>query len=200
MIPSAETSEQRAAARGEPFNAQELIDRAKKNYAQFTGGRDWRRRWRLERRAWRRGWRPIDASARHAYGYPMLAGLRAAILTVVFTMLVWFWAWTMFSLVIRGHAFGQTWPDHLPPWMGIVALIVLFQLVAWPLRFARRRAYYGPGIAHDSYGPLAALGGLMTLAFWVGVVCLAYYYVPEVREIIHSLPDVWSSFLRSLDS
>ena len=57
VIPSAETSEERAAARGEPFNAQELIDRAKKNYAQFTGGRDWRREWRRQHRAWREQWR-----------------------------------------------------------------------------------------------------------------------------------------------
>ena len=40
----------------------------------------------------------------------------------------------------------------------------------------------------------------MSLAFWVLVAWLAYHYVPEVREIIRSLPDVWDSFLRSVDS
>ena len=62
------------------------------------------------------------------------------------------------------------------------------------------RADYAPGAAHDYDGPLAALGGVMSLAFWVMVAWLAYHYVPEVRETIRSLPDVWDSFLRSVDS
>src|SRR4051812_35868661 len=57
VIPAADTSEERAAAHGEAFNARELIDRAKKKYAGLAGGRDWRRRWRQEQRAWRQQWR-----------------------------------------------------------------------------------------------------------------------------------------------
>jgi phage shock protein PspC (stress-responsive transcriptional regulator) len=198
VIPPADTSEQRAAAHGQPFNAQQLIDRAKQNYASFAGRHDWRRRWRSERRAWRHGWRPVPPSAAGAYPFSTLGGLRAALLTVVFTMLAWFWGWTLFSLVIRGHVFGQAWPGNLPPWMGIVALVVLFQFVAWPLRFARRRAYYAPGAAHYYDGPLAALGGMLSIAFWVLIAWLAYEYVPEVREIVRSLPDVWNSFWESV--
>ena len=82
--------------------------------------------------------------------------------------------------------------------MGIVALVVLFQFVAWPLRFARRRAYYAPGAAHYYYAPLA-VGGAVSLGFWVLAAWLAYRYVPEVREIIRALPDVWNS-LRFEDS
>jgi hypothetical protein len=33
------------------------------------------------------------------------------------------------------------------------------------------------------------------LGLWV-----AYRYVPEVREILRALPDVWNSLIRSLDS
>jgi phage shock protein PspC (stress-responsive transcriptional regulator) len=215
VIPPADTSEERAAAHGQPFNAQELIDRAKQKYASFADSQGWHRRWRREQRAWRRKWR---ASGWHpysgwsggwgtppspppgAYGLSMLAGLRAALLTVVFTLLLWFWAWTIFSLVMRGHVFGQTLPDNVPPWMGIVALVVLFQFVAWPLRFARRRAYYyAPGAAHYYYAPLA-VGGVISLGFWVLAAWLAYNYIPEVREIIRALPDVWNSFVRSIDA
>ena len=197
-IPEAQTADERAAAHGQaPFNAQELIDRAKQNYASFTGSRDARRRRREERRAWRRGWRPpIDASAADAYHRSTLSSVRAVLLTVVFTMLAWFWAWTVFRLVTRGQVLSETWPDDLPPWIGIVALVVLFQLIAWPLRFARRRAYYAPGAAHYYYGPLAALGSVMSLTFWIFVAWLAYQYVPEVREMVQTLPDVWDSFTR----
>ena len=93
VIPPADTSEEKAAAHGQPFNAQELIDRAKQQYASFADSHGWRRRWRREQRAWRRKWR---ASGWHpssgwsggwgtppspppgAYGLSMLAGLRAA--------------------------------------------------------------------------------------------------------------------------
>jgi phage shock protein PspC (stress-responsive transcriptional regulator) len=39
LVPSAETFEQRAAARGVPFNAQQLMERAKLKYAEFRGKR-----------------------------------------------------------------------------------------------------------------------------------------------------------------
>lgn len=54
VIPHAETSEQHAAAHGWPFNAEELIARAKSYYASFQESEKWRRRqWRDERRMWR---------------------------------------------------------------------------------------------------------------------------------------------------
>ena len=55
VVPVADTSEARAAARGIPFNAQQLIDEAKRNFASI-GERDWketRREWRKQRR-WER--------------------------------------------------------------------------------------------------------------------------------------------------
>src|SRR5258708_37763418 len=54
IVPHATTSEERAAAHGQPFNAQELIDGAKRNYAQFKDRRDWKRQWRRQRRGGRR--------------------------------------------------------------------------------------------------------------------------------------------------
>jgi phage shock protein PspC (stress-responsive transcriptional regulator) len=55
VVPEADTSEERAAAYGEPFNAQRLIDRAKQQYADKS--RNWSQAWRREQRAWRRQWR-----------------------------------------------------------------------------------------------------------------------------------------------
>ena len=43
VVPHAATSEERAAAHGQPFNAQELIDQAKRNYTRFKGSRDWKK-------------------------------------------------------------------------------------------------------------------------------------------------------------
>jgi phage shock protein PspC (stress-responsive transcriptional regulator) len=56
VVPFANTDEERAAAAGAPFNAQEVIDRAKKHYAEFKDSKEWRRHWRQQRREWRRRW------------------------------------------------------------------------------------------------------------------------------------------------
>jgi len=61
---------------------------------------------------------------------------------------------------------------------------------AWVAR--RRAAFYSLGAAH--YGAVAAWDGILSLTFGIFAVWIAYRYVPEVREIIRALPDVWNSF------
>lgn len=55
VIPYAQTSEQHAAAHGWPFNAEELVARAKAHYAQFReNGSKWQRKaYREQRRMWK---------------------------------------------------------------------------------------------------------------------------------------------------
>ena len=102
-------------------------------------------------------------------------------------------AWAIYSLVTTNQILGEALPDDLPLWGGILILVVLYQLVAWPLHVARRRAaYYSLGGPH--HGLIAASDGVMSLAFAILAVWLAYRYIPEIREIIRSLPDVWNSF------
>src|SRR5262249_59846050 len=59
VVPQAGTPEEQAAAHGVRFNAQEVIDRAKRNLAQIND-RGWRRQqrqWRRQQRQWTRQWR-----------------------------------------------------------------------------------------------------------------------------------------------
>ena len=205
VIPSADTSEERAAAYGQPFNARELIDRAKQQYAGFTGGRDWRRRWRREQRAWRQQWRASraashwtwgggwgNAPAPGAYGTRMVSGALVPILSVFSVLFFWFWAWAIFSLVTTGRVLGQPLPDDMPFWVGILVLVFVYHAIAWPLHFARRRAaYYSLGRRH---GLIEAWDGALSLTFGIVAVWVAYRYIPEVREVIRTLPDVWNSF------
>jgi phage shock protein PspC (stress-responsive transcriptional regulator) len=64
MIPSVHTSEEWAAAHGVPFNAQEVIDRAKREYSKFTdeNGPRWRAEMRRQRREWRDRMKSWDRS------------------------------------------------------------------------------------------------------------------------------------------
>ena len=61
VIPCAETPEERASARGETFSAKDLIEQAKRNYADFRTNKDWKRHWRRQRREWNRRWRYTTA-------------------------------------------------------------------------------------------------------------------------------------------
>ena len=77
VVPFAETSEQHAAAHGWPFNAEEVINRAKTHYAAFKESEKWRRKqWREERRMWndrRKQWkqeRKAWERSGSAYGAP----------------------------------------------------------------------------------------------------------------------------------
>ena len=206
VIPPADTSEERAAAHGQPFNAQELIDRAKQKYASFAESQGWSRRWRREQRAWRRrwcaarvqsqwsgGWQQPPADAAASYATRIVTGLMVPILAVFSVLFFWFWVWSIFSLVTTGRLFGESLPDDVPFWVGVLVLVLLYHAVAWPLHFARRRAaFYSLGAAH--YGAVAAWDGILSLTFGIFAVWIAYRYVPEVREIIRALPDVWNSF------
>jgi phage shock protein PspC (stress-responsive transcriptional regulator) len=66
VVPTARTAEERAAARGLPFNAQELVEQAKRHYADL---KDTHQRWRDRRRRdkERAFWRPRE---RHGYEPP----------------------------------------------------------------------------------------------------------------------------------
>jgi phage shock protein PspC (stress-responsive transcriptional regulator) len=205
VLPEANTSEERAAAYGQPFNAQELIDRAKKQYASYKDGRDWRRSWRREQREWRRQWRmtrrdwawsrwgaPPYTPAPAGYATRVFVGVMMPVLTLVSIGLFWLWLFAIFSLATRQEVFGQPLPDDMPLWLGFVLLVVLYQVVAWPIHMARRSSYYALGGAYHS--SIAALDGLLSLVFVMLGIWLAFHYVPEVREFLQRLPDVLRSF------
>ena len=205
VLPQANTSEERAAAHGEPFNAQELIDRAKKQYAGKTD--DWRRAWRsgvrgsrsewrrnmrTARRQWRdsvRSWRwDADGPPPAGYGTRIVAGVMVPMLTLLSVALFWVMLFAIFSLVTRQEIFSPLVPDDMPLWLGIVIVVVIYQAIAWPLHMLRRSFYYRIGGAY--YGTVAALDGLLSLAFVLGGIWLAFRYLPEVREILEQLPQV----------
>jgi phage shock protein PspC (stress-responsive transcriptional regulator) len=207
VIPYATTSEERAAAHGQPFNAQELIDEAKRNYAQFKDSRDWKRQWRRQRREWRRHVRPITGpwwtapppAATVGYAGQVVAGIMMPVLTVVRAVVFWLWLCVLASLLSTNALFGWPIPDDVPLWAAVLVAAVAYGAVAWPLHAARRASYYALG-AHN-YSWIAAWDGL--LGFAVSVLCLwlAYQYVPEVHELADHLPivrDNIQNFLRDV--
>ena len=82
IIPSAATSEEHAAARGQTFSAQDLIERAKKKYREYGDRRPWYRFGRYRsRQVWGRRWRAMRWQPHREWGAGMMA-LGLAILVI----------------------------------------------------------------------------------------------------------------------
>lgn len=126
VIPYASTSEEHAAAHGDPFNAQELLDKAKRQAEEFkqraeefaTHG-EWRQhlpghgRWRAQQRAWKRNLRrSVREQAAWARGHAD-----------------WARSWGAWVPGEPGYA-TQVWAGMLMPILGVIGL-AMFGLLAF---------------------------------------------------------------------
>ena len=205
VIPFAQTSEQHAAAHGWPFNAEEVITRAKSHYAAFKDSEKWRRQqsreqrrmwkdqrkqWRDERRAWERAgssqgvpppppppWSSAPPS-NATYSSQVVNGVVTPLIDLVGAVLFIAFLVALFSIATHHRVFGWTLPWDMPGWIGIVALIVLYKVIASPLRQARYSTYYGAPLGQ---GWVALWGVLVWLALVTFFAWLAWQHWSEVQ-------------------
>ncbi len=199
IIPDANTSEERAAAHGKPFNAQELVDRAKEHYADFrqqstSWHQGWRRRRQLRRErraaaAERSFWRSERAREDVGYATRVLAGFMVPVFTIIGAALFVVVIIAMVSLFKTGGLFDWTLPHEIPVWGAIVILAIVYQAVHAPLRAASRASH--EALAGPRHGWLAAADGVLWLGFAVLLFWLAYLFIPEVRVLFESVPSEW---------
>jgi phage shock protein PspC (stress-responsive transcriptional regulator) len=200
-VPSAHTSAEWAAAHGAPFNAQEVIERARREYDRFAD--ESARTWRREHRAWRRAWRererafnsldwgwtpaPPPAAPDKPVGYltRMFAGLFAFVFSVVTAALLIAFLIALFSLLNTGAVFGWTPPGDIPNWLAIVVLCIAYAAISSPFS-AMRRSSYATLSGHRAHG---GADGLLTLVLAALALWLAYLYWPEARDMIEQVPD-----------
>jgi phage shock protein PspC (stress-responsive transcriptional regulator) len=208
LIPSAQTSEQWAAAHGAPFNAQDVIDRAKREYAQFTSNgppwtwskwqrRQYKREMRARWRSYRGDWRPFYNGAAAApppaqgpvsYSFGLLTGLIAVIIGFVRALLGIVFLVFLFTLVTTGSLGWWVLPAHLALWQAIVGLILIYVLISIPLRALSWAVYRGP------YHGYRSGEGLVTIAVLVVVALVAYNTVPEARAFMDNIPEGLARF------
>ncbi|MDB5238618.1 MAG: hypothetical protein JWM46_888 [Candidatus Kaiserbacteria bacterium] len=179
LIPYAYTSEQKAAAHGLPFNAQELVNKARAQYQNFAEGGAWRsekwNNWKAKRHAWkndRRMWKkfqnhPEPSGTRHIFG------LLSVILAVV-------WIVALLGLITSGTVFGLMLPATVPLWVAIVILFVLFHAVTGPLQSGRGHHGYS-----DPWFALVDAIGILFIAIAFG---FCYIHYPSVQEFVNSIP------------
>lgn len=193
LVPSAHTSAEWAAAHGVPFNAQEVIDRAKREYSKVA--EETSRAWRRERRSWRRqehqwdwGWSgppPQAPQPAQPIGYVtrMFAGLFAFIFSIVTAALLIAFLLGFFSLLGAGTILGWGPPAGVPIWLAIVVLCIVYAAISSPFAAMRRSSY----ATLSGYRASAGSGfadGLITLAIAACAIWFAWMFLPGAREIL----------------
>ena len=209
VIPFANTDEEHAAAAGAPFNAQEVIDRAKKHYGEFKNSKEWRRHWRQQRREWRRRWhdgaywwahnlqRNVHQFSTHSgYGSQLVAGLLIPFLAILSAVVFCLWIVALVQLATSGTFFGWAIPASMPLWVSILILIFLYSAVSQPLRHARRAIYFNTG--GYNYSWFAALDGLLALGVLALVCWFAYTHIPQVQEFFQHFNEHWQTMWNNI--
>ena len=213
VVPYAQTSEQHAAAHGWPFNAEELIARAKAHYAEFKKSSKWeRQQWRAQQRMWktqnkqwkqqRREWERYGSAQgfppppapglggmqpppppNMSYANQVLSGVFGPLADLVGALLFVGFLFALFSIVTHHRVFWWPLPIDVPSWMGIVFLIVVYQAVVAPLRRARYSAYYGSPLAN---GWWAVLGALVWIAFVMAMAWQVWLHWGQITDFVQS--------------
>jgi len=194
VIPEAQTPEQRAAAGDAPFNAKEVIDRAKRQAAEGT--RQLRRQWRQQQRHWQRhGWAP---GAPFAPGPPPLAALLMPVFALVHLGLFLTAATLMISLVNTGAILNWPLPPDVPVWAAALILLVAYQIVVAPIRAAQHWSWHPRAQAQPPwYAFWQAVSWLLGMAF---VVWIASEHMPEIREFLQQLPGLVREFAHAIQN
>lgn len=192
VIPEASTPEARAAAAGAPLNAKDIIDRAKKQYAE--GSKQWRRHWRHQRRQWRRyGWPP---GAPVAYGPPPWAVVLLPVFGLAHVALFLLMAAMMISLVNTGAIVNWQLPEDVPVWAGALTLLIAYQIAVSPLRAVQHwRSFPQPGVEPGWFAFWNAVAWLVGAAF---VVWIASNHVAEIREFLQHMPELIRDFAQAI--
>lgn len=210
VVPTAKTAEERAAARGLPFNAQELVEQAKHHYADL---KDSHQRWRDQRRRsterafWRSGEkrayeepqsRPFERP-QSGYGARVAAGVVLPLISVISAVLTVAAIFTAVSLLTTGEILGWSPPLQVPPWAALLAVIAAYALIAAPLRAVRYASY-------EALGPRRGWFVFWDGALWLALVILAWWiaanFVPGVSEffqhLFHDWRDIPYDFARAI--
>jgi len=205
VIPFANTAQEKAAASGPSPTAQEFIRRAREGYYEGmkTFGdrrayRQWRRKFKQEMRGWRQdmrrewhqntqqwavNWR-MNWAPNPAFGswflFPILS-----LLSIVVGLL---WIWAIFTVVTAGTVFGIGLPANVPVWFAVILLVLVYQVVRWPLKLMRHSVYFGghPGLY---FSPFVHLwNALIWIVFMLFLAWLAAHHPVWVHDTLQALP------------
>jgi phage shock protein PspC (stress-responsive transcriptional regulator) len=191
VVPKAETAEERAAAHGKPFNAQELIDRVKKKREDFGPSRSWRSRMRQVTPSWAVA--PAASVGAPSYLARITAGLFLPVITIFSA--AWFTACAVAFIATAWALQLGVWsfpdgslqlPSQIPHWLVLVAIVIVYALLAIPIAASRRGAlYYING--GRSHGWADTWSGLLWILLVGAAMWALYITVPWAQELMRQL-------------
>jgi phage shock protein PspC (stress-responsive transcriptional regulator) len=203
IVPEARTSAEKAAASGMASTAQAFIKRARegyydgmKSFHDKQSRRAWKRKFKQEMRGWKYGFRQqmqeqSQPWQQHwAQQAPPVFGpvFIAPLLSILLFLLVVLMLWAIYSLVTVHAVFGLALPATMPLWVGILLVVIAYQLAAWPIKAVRYSCYY-PRPHCGSGGPWGGLiGSLIGMFFLAFGVWSLDRHVPEFHEWLVQLP------------
>jgi phage shock protein PspC (stress-responsive transcriptional regulator) len=196
IVPYADTAEDRAAAFGVPFNTEDIINRAKKNFDE--NNHRWHREWRRQQRHWNRQFKHMNEQIRmSAQSFapnmsPAARGIMAVFLpiaAIIGAIVFVGWILAMISLVTQHSIFGWGLPHGVPLWVGIIALVAIYAMISAPLKMVRNGGHQAAGY-HPAWRALHSVIWIcaVLLLFWC-----AYTFLPGVHELVDSL--MWAANL-----
>lgn len=183
IVPFANTSEEQAEAHGEPFNAKELLERAKKKYSHLDKkyfhkqGKYWEKWAKDKGDQFSEGMRHASFQMGGA-GETFLKVMKG--LSVAFLSLVWVWA--VISIVTTGALFGTAF-GAIPLWVMVLIVTCLFSILILPLRHMN-----SPKQTYD-YGQYGTLDAILWLMILVIAGWAAWTYIPGVHVVTSSFEE-----------
>jgi len=196
IVPYADTAEDRAAAFGVPFNTEDIIGRAKKNFEESN--QRWHREWRRQQRHWNRQFRHMNEQLKMTAANvvpnmnPTARGIMAVFLpiaAIVGAIVFVVWIYALLSLVTQHSIFGWVLSHGVPLWVGILGLVGIYALVSAPLKAVRNGGHEAAGY-HPGWRALHSV-------IWISCVAVllwaAYAFLPGVRELVDNL--LWAANL-----
>lgn len=163
----------------------------------------WREEWRRGRAQWRaHGWAgaPTGPSAATPPPMPPLAHVISGLIWVALGLMVALatvaWLLALFSLVTTGAVFAWL-PFQLPLWAAIIAMVLIYQAVIWPLRAVRHGMM--PRVHGYAYPWHTFWDGLAGLIILLLVVWYFTHHGHDLQQSFDSLQQnarpAWHQFL-----
>jgi phage shock protein PspC (stress-responsive transcriptional regulator) len=205
VVPQALTPEEKEAACGTPPTAQDFIRRAKQGYYEAMKSfpdrharREWKRRFRQEMRDWRTSFHRecrgnVDQWRQnwHAHwGANPASGFALPFVSVLHGALVILFICALISLLATGAVFGVIPPAGVPVWVALLVLLMIYGMLVWPLKAARRAFYFSGAGAGAAWPFFFLIDAIVWIAVVGTLVWLAMRYSPQAREAVQNIPAI----------
>jgi phage shock protein PspC (stress-responsive transcriptional regulator) len=189
VLPQAETAAEMASAFGEPFTAQDFVNRARAGYEDISlkTKSEWKK-WKYEMKQKRRE----ERWKRRHYNYTTMPAYTYSPfwrLVMVFISLAWLVG--LVTLIARGTVFGIAVSPFFPIWAAVIGWFFVYSIIIRPLKWQARMPFCGNGGNQINYHNHCSgfFGFIGNLVVWALVLIALWHFVPTSHQYFLSVKD-----------